>query len=200
MKTVNVNGKDITTKAFAAKLAMLGNTENLEQVAQAAAIQAAENRNTNWLADLFNLPTMRLKSGGFSALGKQVRTYIVSHTRGIKLTDKAVELAKVSGLREEKPFPRWADFLNAAKPAAKPVAKPLTLKSLTGRLGKLLEAGQRGIEGDAVEYADAVKALQAVQAMLASAKDDGKAKPSPDEVAKTNSVKPTAASKAAGKK
>lgn len=77
---MTVQGKAVNSAVISAFATRLNNLESVVSVwANAAALQAAQHNNSNWLQSLFNAAPMRLKSGELSALGKQVFKYIEAH-------------------------------------------------------------------------------------------------------------------------
>lgn len=77
---MTVQGKAVNSAVISAFATRLNNLEAVVSVwANAAALQAANHNNRNWLDSLFNAAPMRLKSGELSVLGKQVFKYIEAH-------------------------------------------------------------------------------------------------------------------------
>lgn len=75
-----VQGTKVNSKIIAAYATRVESIDTLLSVwANAATIQLAKYANRNWLDTLFNLPTLRLKSGELSKTGKDVLSYITSH-------------------------------------------------------------------------------------------------------------------------
>lgn len=75
-----VQGTKVNSKIIMAYATRVESIDTLLSVwANAATIQMAKYANRNWLDTLFNLPSMRLKSGELSKTGKDVLSYITSH-------------------------------------------------------------------------------------------------------------------------
>lgn len=79
-KDITVQGVKVNSKIIAAYASRVESIDTLLSVwANAATIQMAKYGNRNWLDTLFNLPTLRLKSGELSKSGADVLSYITSH-------------------------------------------------------------------------------------------------------------------------
>lgn len=88
-KTVTLNDTKYTSAKFTTGLKSIRKASDLlSNLAQAATMQAVQSGNLNWLNQLFELPTMTLKSGQLSERGKQVKAYILKHSQGITYGQK----------------------------------------------------------------------------------------------------------------
>lgn len=80
-----VQGKQVNPSVIAA---FARRVESLDEVlsvwANAGALQLAQHGNINWLAKLFEMPVLRLKSGDLSKLGQEVMRYVSAHYPAVK--------------------------------------------------------------------------------------------------------------------
>ncbi len=138
MKTVTIGTVKVTSQKFTATLKSVNNAEAITLAANAAALQAINGRNLNWIGDLLALPTFKLKSGELSAAGKVVKTFVLYHTKGLtidksgKATLSAPEKCSIRDDRSDKNGKfnmTYAEFLNRAKADKTPAKKTHSVTS-----------------------------------------------------------------------
>jgi len=78
--TYIIQGKQVNSTVISAYAKRVGSIDDILSVwANAATLQVVKHGNRNWLDSLFNMPTLRLKSGDLSKAGKDVLGYIKAH-------------------------------------------------------------------------------------------------------------------------
>lgn len=84
-QTMVVQGKQVNASIIAAYARRVESLDEVLSVwANAGALQLAQHGNINWLAKLFEMPVLRLKSGDLSKLGSEVMRYISAHYPAVK--------------------------------------------------------------------------------------------------------------------
>lgn len=207
MKATTIN--TTTLKGFNVSLKSIDNADSITIAATFAAVHAVEHRNLEPMKRLFGLGMLKLKSGALSALGKNVRTYVLFHVKGLTITDKLIQLGKAPAMRAEQVTESgfalsFADFINKEKaPVAEKPPVAITAKALAGRLDKIIEALSAGLVCPDKETALALVAqIEKIQSMTikGAAATIAPVELDHDRNDMLASVKPTAASKAAPKK
>lgn len=78
--TLNVQGKTVNGAMINGFARRVGSIDDILSVwANAATLQVAVHGNRNWIDQLFNMPTLKLKNGDLNKTGKEVLSYIQAH-------------------------------------------------------------------------------------------------------------------------
>ena len=192
--TITVRGKVITAQQVAAFGKSLANqSEAITVWANYCAIHAVVHHNTDPLNNMLQNGAFRLTTGKLSKLGGEVGAYVKAHAPQIQLD---IKTGRYIVARLGADNPRFEKFANPAnrdgdgKPAiveagdfaltfdewrtlekAEKEQKPVTLKAstVTGQIGKVLEAIQQKRLSASVEEADTLLAdVLKLQAELVS--------------------------------
>lgn len=192
--TITVRGKVITAQQVAAFGKSLANqSEAITVWANYCAIHAVVHHNTDPLNNMLQNGAFRLTTGKLSKLGGEVAAYVKAHAPQIQLD---IKTGRYIVARLGADNPRFEKFANPAnrdgdgKPAiveagdfaltfdewrtlekAEKEQKPVTLKAstVTGQIGKVLEAIQQKRLSASVEEADTLLAdVLKLQAELVS--------------------------------
>ena len=192
--TITVRGKVITAQQVAAFGKSLANqSEAITVWATYCAIHAVVHHNTDPLNNMLQNGAFRLTTGKLSKLGGEVAAYVKAHAPQIQLD---IKTGRYIVARLGADNPRFEKFANPAnrdgdgKPAiveagdfaltfdewrtlekAEKEQKPVTLKAstVTGQIGKVLEAIQQKRLSASVEEADTLLAdVLKLQAELVS--------------------------------
>ncbi|MBU1805191.1 MAG: hypothetical protein KKC02_09050 [Gammaproteobacteria bacterium] len=211
--TVTIRGKVITAQQVAAfGKSLASQSEAITVWANYCALHAVAHHNVEPLNGMLQNVAFRLSTGKLSKLGNEVAAYIKAHAPQIQLDSKTgryivarmkadnprfQKFADPSQLVDDKPaiveaadfaltFDEWRTLEKAAKEP-----KPATLKAatVTGQIGKVLEAIKQKRFSASAEEADALlsEALK-LQAELVSLTAKLKADAEPVDTAKVSEL------------
>lgn len=119
-----VQGKKVNASVIAAFAKRVGSIDEVISVwANAGALQLAQHGNLNWLAKLFEMPLLTLKSGDLNKLGAEVMRYISAHYPAVKWDKENHKVARAKVTAANIQYTHFVDLTATAVDADAKVEK-----------------------------------------------------------------------------
>lgn len=110
-----VQGKKVNASVIAAFAKRVGSIDEVISVwANAGALQLAQHGNLNWLAKLFEMPLLTLKSGDLNKLGAEVMRYISAHYPAVKWDKENHKVARAKVTAANIQYTHFVDLTATA--------------------------------------------------------------------------------------
>lgn len=110
-----VQGKKVNASVISAFAKRVGSIDEVISVwANAGALQLAQHGNLNWLAKLFEMPLLTLKSGDLNKLGAEVMRYISAHYPAVKWDKENHKVARAKVTAANIQYTHFVDLTATA--------------------------------------------------------------------------------------